>query len=780
MSDWRRHPADTARLTASLLVLALMLLLAALAPDAVRNASGDLVQLVRRLPPLVRELLLGVAQLTATVGPVVIAVWLVRGRRLRLLLTAAGAAALAGLATALLQGWLDRTVPPLASEAGEQDSWFTGAAFPSGTYLAGLTAAIVVLGTAASHQWRRAGWVVIAIAASFRLASAVAVPVNLLVTVAIGAAAASVVLVALGAPTRPIDPTHVGDALARIGLAGGRVEEVPTDARHSRMFTLAGSPALVKLIGRDERSSELLLRIVRRLRVKGLEDERPGWSPVQRARHEALATLLAERGGVAVPSVLGVADTVDGDGLLVLQHLPGRPLAELEPDEIDDALLDRVWMHVAGLHAAGIAHRWCDATHVLVDDAGDVHLLDLRWAQLAATDELLANDVADLLVSLAVLVGAERSVQAALRAVPRARLVQALPLLQPLVLTPGTRARLKGAGELLDDVRHGLASAVGVDDVALAPVARLTLGRLVGWFGTAFMAYVVLSIVADWESIWESLKLADRAYLPWVVALPLVGFPAGAMSMLGAVPRPLPFGRTVTVMFAQSFLNRFTPANAGGMALRARYLQTHGSDLAAAATSVGLTSVASGAMQVVLLATLAVWAGSSDVLDFDLPSVETVAIVVFVVLLAVWAGMATSAGRTLVREKLVPSLASVLGDLRVLARTPSKLGLLFGGALLGKVVTIAAFILSCRAFDVNLPVAQLALLYMTANTVAAAVPTPGGVGAIEAALVAVLTGAGADPAVAVSIVLVFRLASYWLPIVPSYLGLRRLRSQGVV
>ena len=64
------------------------------------------------------------------------------------------------------------------------------------------------------------------------------------------------------------------------------------------------------------------------------------------------------------------------------------------------------------------------------------------------------------------------------------------------------------------------------------------------------------------------------------------------------------------------------------------------------------------------------------------------------------------------------------------------------------------------------------MLYLIANTVASAVPTPGGVGAIEAALVFVLVGAGVDDSVAWASVLLFRLVNYWFPTIPGYLGLR--------
>ena len=45
---------------------------------------------------------------------------------------------------------------------------------------------------------------------------------------------------------------------------------------------------------------------------------------------------------------------------------------------------------------------------------------------------------------------------------------------------------------------------------------------------------------------------------------------------------------------------------------------------------------------------------------------------------------------------------------------------------------------------------------------------------MEAALVAGLTAAGQEPSLALASVLTFRLATFWLPIVPGWLAFRRL------
>lgn len=72
------------------------------------------------------------------------------------------------------------------------------------------------------------------------------------------------------------------------------------------------------------------------------------------------------------------------------------------------------------------------------------------------------------------------------------------------------------------------------------------------------------------------------------------------------------------------------------------------------------------------------------------------------------------------------------------------------------------------------------MLYLIGSSIGSAVPTPGGVGGVEAALIAVLTGAGVDRASAAAAVVVFRLITYWLPVLPGYICLRYARTAELV
>ena len=137
-------------------------------------------------------------------------------------------------------------------------------------------------------------------------------------------------------------------------------------------------------------------------------------------------------------------------------------------------------------------------------------------------------------------------------------------------------------------------------------------------------------------------------------------------------------------------------------------------------------------------------------------------------------------GRRWTRKQLIPGVRSAAGSLRQAAASPVKLGLLFGGSALITLAYIAGLDASVQAFGGGPGLVALGAVYLAAAALAAAAPTPGGLGAIEAALVAGLTGVGMQPGPAVSAVLLYRLATYWLPVLPGWLCWRSLQHREYV
>ena len=126
--------------------------------------------------------------------------------------------------------------------------------------------------------------------------------------------------------------------------------------------------------------------------------------------------------------------------------------------------------------------------------------------------------------------------------------------------------------------------------------------------------------------------------------------------------------------------------------------------------------------------------------------------------------LAVPAGRRALRARVSPTLGQVLPRLLDVAQQPVKLARGIGGALLLSLSYILCLAACVAAFGRSVPIASIAVVYLTGSAIGSILPTPGGLGGVEAALTAGLTAAGLPGAVAVSAVLLFRLLTFWLPV----------------
>jgi undecaprenyl-diphosphatase len=132
------------------------------------------------------------------------------------------------------------------------------------------------------------------------------------------------------------------------------------------------------------------------------------------------------------------------------------------------------------------------------------------------------------------------------------------------------------------------------------------------------------------------------------------------------------------------------------------------------------------------------------------------------------------------RRRLVPPAVRAGRDLGAVLRQPRQAVALFGGSIALTASYALALVASLDAFSAHVGVVQVIAVYLAGAAVASAGPTPGGLGAMEAALVAGLTAVGAEHGPAIAGVLTFRLATFWLPIAPGWLAYGSLRRHHIV
>jgi len=111
---------------------------------------------------------------------------------------------------------------------------------------------------------------------------------------------------------------------------------------------------------------------------------------------------------------------------------------------------------------------------------------------------------------------------------------------------------------------------------------------------------------------------------------------------------------------------------------------------------------------------------------------------------------------------------------------PKRLGMAMGGNVILTVGYGLSLWACVQALGVDIPLGTALLVYLSGNAVGSIVPTPGGLGAVEAAMVAGLTAAGVAGAVAVPAVLLFRVITFWAPIPLGWLALSSLQKRNLV
>ncbi len=454
---------------------------------------------------------------------------------------------------------------------------------------------------------------------------------------------------------------------------------------------------------------------------------------------------MAERAAVHVPRVDRVIKIADGTVLLTMEWVDGGSLERLPPQRISDALIRRLWSQVGLLHRAGIAHRSLRAANVLVDSAGQAWLADFSFSELAATQRQQDLDLAELMASLATLIGADRAVASAAAVIGGQQLAAAASLLQPLALSAATRHSIAQHGGLLAKTRSAAVAASGGADQQLARIQRVRPRTLLAIAAATCAFYLLLPQLAHVGGSWRALESAHWVWLPVVIATSALTYLASAAGLMGGVPGRLPFWPTTLTQVASSFVNRVSPANVGGMALNARYLQKSGVDSAAGVAAVGVNAVAGAAVHAILLVVFFTWASRGLSQAFKLPSTSKLLLILAVAAALLGIILATRRGRRFATTRLLEGLRSAAGSLRVVAASPVKLALLFGGSALVTLAYIGGLVASVQAFGGGTGIAEIGAVYLAAAAIAAVSPTPGGLGAIEAALVAGLTGVGSTP-----------------------------------
>jgi uncharacterized membrane protein YbhN (UPF0104 family) len=244
----------------------------------------------------------------------------------------------------------------------------------------------------------------------------------------------------------------------------------------------------------------------------------------------------------------------------------------------------------------------------------------------------------------------------------------------------------------------------------------------------------------------------------------LVGF--STLAFNGSRPTPLPVRRAVPAVLATTAANAVTPAGIGGNLVMMRVHKKSGLSAEQAAAAAGLRS-AVGA-----ITGTAVTAFVASSIGFDeLPSGRTSMLLALGVaaILGVTTVLAHETRRK-VRESARTFARAVLDVVR---RPRCAVSLVVGcaGVTLAQLLTLQGAV---HAVGGHVALDELLVALVGSSAARSAIPSPGGVGPIEAALVGGLTALGMHWEAAATAVVVYRTAGHWLPVAGGMLSMKAL------
>jgi uncharacterized membrane protein YbhN (UPF0104 family) len=550
------------------------------------------------------------------------------------------------------------------------------------------------------------------------------------------------------------------------------------DNRVYAMLAEDGVRRDVVVLDGDRQVVGFLARFWRSLRLRGSEG-RAAISLRAAAERTALLSYAARSAGVRTPRLLGVAES-DDSMVLVQEHATGAlSLRDLPVEDLTDSVLNEAWRQLRLAHAAGIAHRALTSDVMLVSrepatGAPQVWLTGWEQGDIASSELARRMDLAQMVALLALRVGARRAVESAVSVLPDDDIAAIGPLLQPVALPPSTREEIRQNKELLKELRAALVERLPEASIEPQRITRFG-ARTVLTLVLVIAAVIALVTSFNFDQITEAVAEANPWWAALSFALGILTWFGAALTLAAFSPARLSMWRVTLTQAAGSYVALAAPAGIGPAALNLRLLTKRGVTTPMAVATVALVQVSQFVVTILILVVLSVSTGKSGLIQ--LPS-TTVLFAIAGVAAAVVAVLLVPAVRTWLLAKIRPTVQQIWPRLSDLLSQPGRLALGLAGNVVMTLGYVLAFDAALAAFGQELSLVDAAVVYLVGNAAGAAVPTPGGLGAIEFALTGGLTAAGVPFALATSATLVFRVATYWARIPIGWVAMRYLQKKG--
>ncbi|EJZ85085.1 hypothetical protein HMPREF9240_01572 [Winkia neuii BV029A5] len=561
------------------------------------------------------------------------------------------------------------------------------------------------------------------------------------------------------------------------------------DSRHYVMEDVSGKRYEITVLDSNRNYLGWIERTWDSLRLRGLSGSNPATlrGSLERATMMASAATAA---GVHSPRLVQVGKSGES-ALMIYEETPdARPLATRNADprekggssamaqgaSLTEEGARSLWRQLRRAHAAGLAHRNITPDAIAITPNSDPAIMHWEAGEIAASELNQRVDLFQMLVVQIFTLGWQRALDIAKEELGSEVLRQIVPVTQRIAL-PSVTSRLAGKHKLLGPLREELlGEQPEKTDVQMVELTRFN------WKRTVFAAIGVgaLVVVAGSLNI-EELKTAITGAKPgWIIvatAFAFASYVGAALNLKYLTPEKLPVLETTLVQVAASVVALVAPSGVGPAALNLRYLQKKGVAPSLGVATVALVQAAQFVFTVAALAIVIVITGQDG-------SVRIPGRTLFLVLVGIAAVVVVIAEIGPLRKRIMawlkPWLSEVWPRIVWAMADPKRIALSALAVLLQTACYVGTFGACLMAFGHRLPIPQLTVTFLTANTLGSVIPTPGGLGPVEAALTGGLQVAGIPGAIALSTAMLYRLLTYWLRVPFGWVALKYLQRKNTI
>lgn len=642
-----------------------------------------------------------------------------------------------------------------------------------------LAAVLTVSGPWLPARWRRWWWALLLAFVPIHLVISAIVPARSLVGLAVGWVVGALVVLVVGTPALEVPLEGAVRALAKSGFVVSRLAVVRPAGRGPLILSAdgehLGETAQIELYGPHQRSGGALRQLWGKVKLRDAETA-PMLTSMRRAvEHRALLGIAIGEAGLANTATVAVAPL--SRGWMLYSHRPprGTPIDECAKT----TPVGRLWESLRILNDRRIAHGDLRSHQITVED--DVVMFGgFGSAEYGATDAQLESDIAQLLVTTSALYEPKSAVRAAIEVFGKDTILSASRRLTKVAVPRPIRRSIPDAGAVISSARAEVKRQTGADQIKPQTITRFTRGQIVQLVLFGALVYVAYPFISTAPTFFSQLRTANWWWALLGLLVSALTYVGAAAALWACADGMVNFWTLSIAQVANTFAATTTPAGVGGLALSTRFLQKSGLSAMRATAAVALQQSVQVIAHLALLVLFSAAAGASMNLRHFVPRATLLYLIAGIALGIVGTFLFVPTLRKWLANEVRPKLNEVVSDLVKLAREPRRLALILlgcAGTTLGAALALWA---SVEAFGGGTTFVAVTVVTMVGGTLASAAPTPGGVGAVEAALIGGLAAFGVPAAVSVPSVLLYRMLTCWLPVFVGWPVMRWLTAHDMV